>query len=54
MSKGWHGNKEKHALASKGIKTKCDIKNPMNVRSNKKLVFGHAITHTKNIKRMWV
>lgn len=47
MSKGWHGSNKEHSLASKGIKTKCDIKNPMNTRSNKQLLFGHALTHSQ-------
>jgi len=47
MGKGWHGNSKEHSLASKGIKTKCEVSNPMNTRSNKQLLFGHALTHTQ-------
>lgn len=48
MTKGWHGNSKAHSLASKGIRTKCDVPNPMNSRSNKELLFGHSLTHSKN------
>jgi len=27
--------------------------NPMNTRSNKQLLYGHALTHSKTIKKSW-
>jgi len=29
----------------------CNVKNPMNTRSNKQLLLGHSITHTKNYQK---
>jgi len=35
-------------MAGKG---KCGVPNPMNIRSNKELLMGHSITHTKNYQK---
>ena len=49
--KGWHGDSKGHSLASKGVKTKCKVDNPMNTRSNKQLLFGHSLTHTAHYQQ---
>jgi len=49
--KGWHKDYYEHALASKGVKTKCNVPNPMNTRSNRELLFGHFITHSRNYQK---
>jgi len=30
---------------------KCGVPNPMNTRSNKELLLGHSLTHTRNYQR---
>lgn len=47
MAKGWHGDRQAHSMASKGVKTKCDVPDPMKTRSNKQLLYGHSITHSR-------
>ena len=32
-------------------KKNCSVPNPMNTRSNKQLLMGHSITHTKNYQK---
>lgn len=32
-------------------KKECNVPNPMNTRSNKELLFGHSITHSKNYQK---
>jgi len=49
MAKRKKGARSKRKKASG--QRKCGVPNPMNTRSNKELLFGHSLTHTKNYQK---
>ena len=44
-------HKEYARLIKASGKKVCDVTNPMNTRSNKELLFGHSLTHTKKYQQ---